>query len=795
MWLKSFLKKSIEKVKRYKYPILVLLVGFITWWWNCLPDKLFDAPTCTILLDKDGNLLSAQIADDGQWRFPETKKVPLKFRQCIVQFEDRDFYSHCGFSVKAMVRATKQNVSAWKVVSGGSTLTMQLSKLVRGNHSRTLWEKFMEIFYATRMEWSYSKEEILAMYASHAPFGGNVVGLDAAAWRYFGRSADQLSWAESATLAVLPNAPSLIYPGKNQERLIKKRNRLLNRLKEVGIIDGVSYELALTEPIPQKPYPLPRAAQHLLQKAIEDGYKGQVIKTTIDVFTQRGIQEILDHHHEKLSMNAIHNAATIVISVNTGEVVAYVGNTKDDSGENGSDVDVITAPRSTGSILKPLLYANMLQDGKLMPKMLVPDVPTQIGGYSPKNFNPGYEGAIYADKALSRSLNIPAVRMLNEYGIEKFHRNLKTLGLSTLNKPASNYGLSLILGGAEATLWDLVSVYAIMARTLKQQPDYNADLKNDPHYIFGKKEQGSPGIIQPPFDPAVIYTTFEAMVEVNRPDADANWKSFSSSGKVAWKTGTSFGFRDGWAIGITPGYVVGVWVGNADGEGRPGITGIQAAAPILFDAFSKLPQTGWFRIPDDNMTKVLVCRRSGHRASENCETLDSVLIPNTCLRTTACPYHQIIHLDKKGKYRVDSECASVDEMKHQSYFVLPPIMEKYYKYHNPSYVSLPPFGPDCSGKQNEKPIYVVYPKKNSKIKIPIQQDGSLGRTVFEVVHRRTDAVLHWHLDDTFIGSTKEFHQVELAPAPGHHTITLVDQDGVSIKQEFDVIGTEEEEGL
>lgn len=783
--VKLFFRKCGQKIWKWKYPILIVFIALSVWYYHCLPEKLFASPTCTILLDKDGNLLSAQIADDGQWRFPENTKVPSKFAQCLVQFEDRRFYDHAGVSISALARATKQNLSAGRVISGGSTLTMQLARIARGNKSRNLWEKFIEMTWATRMEFRFSKEEILALYASHAPFGGNVVGLDAAAWRYFGRRAEHLSWAEAATLAVLPNAPGLIYPGKNQERLFKKRNRLLKRLYEVNIIDKTSYELAIVEPLPQKPFPLPKYAPHLLQKAIEDGYKGKVIRTTVDMFMQQKLMETVDLHHRKLELNAINNAAVVIVSVDRGEVVAYVGNTEDASGENGTDVDIIGAPRSTGSILKPFLYAEMLQDGKLMPKMIVPDVPTNIGGYSPKNFNVGYDGAIPADKALSRSLNIPAVRMLSEYGPDKFQRKLKSLGMSTLHRNPNEYGLSLILGGAEASLWDLTCIYAGMARTLKQYPGYQPGMWAETSYIPGQEKNKAD---QPLLDPAVIYTTFEAMVEVNRPEADANWKAFSSSRKIAWKTGTSFGFRDGWAIGITPGYVVGVWVGNADGEGRPGITGIQAAAPILFDVFSGLPQHGWFKKPAGEMSKVKVCRQSGHRASEHCETVDEVEVPNSCLRTIACPYHQLIHLDRTGKFRADSDCEEVDKMKHKVYFVLPPLMEKYYKYHHPSYESLPKFKDACGTKMQEKSMYVVYPKKGSKIKVPVTQDGSLGRTVFEVVHRRMDAIIHWHLDEEYLGSTKEFHQMELAPGLGTHVITLVDENGVSLEQEFEVVG-------
>ncbi|MCC7301601.1 MAG: penicillin-binding protein 1C [Bacteroidia bacterium] len=781
--MRNFFRNTGRWIWKWKYPILVIGLIFSFWFYHCLPERLFTSPTCTILLDREGNLLSAKIADDGQWRFPENPEVPVKFRECIIRFEDRNFFDHPGISLRSLGRAARQNISAGRIVSGGSTLTMQLARIVRGNRSRNLWEKGVEMLWALRMEMRYSKEEILAMYVSHAPFGGNVVGLDAAAWRYFGRKAEHLSWAEAATLAVLPNSPGLIYPGKNQDKLWKKRNRLLKGLLDAKIIDSTGYELAIAEPLPQKPFPLPKYAPHLLQKAIADGQKGKVIRTTVDVVLQQRVLELVDRHHRTLMLNDINNAAVIVISVEKGEVVAYVGNTEDGTGEHGTDVDIITSPRSTGSILKPFLYAEMLQDGKLMPKMIVPDVPTNIGGYSPKNFNAGYDGAISADKALSRSLNIPAVRMLSDYGPEKFQRRLQHLGMTTLHRSPDEYGLSLILGGAEASLWDLVTIYAGMARTLKQYPVYQPGVWAENVYVTGQVKNKE---TKPLLDPAVIYTTFDAMVEVNRPEADLNWKAFSSSSKVAWKTGTSFGFRDGWAVGITPGYVVGVWVGNADGEGRPGITGIQAAAPLLFDVFSGLPRHGWFRKPERNMDKVRICRQSGHRASEYCETVDYAEVPRTCLRTTACPYHQLIHLDRTGRYRADSECEDVDKMKHKVFFVLPPLMEKYYKYKHPSYETLPRFLPTCVSRQQENNMYVVYPKKGSRIKVPVTQDGSLGRTVFEVVHRRSDAVVHWHLDDQFLGSTREFHQMEIAPGPGSHIITLVDDYGVTVSQEFEV---------
>ncbi|HTL81161.1 MAG TPA: transglycosylase domain-containing protein, partial [Bacteroidia bacterium] len=407
---------------------VVLLIAY----YFCLPGKLFTDPTSTVLLDKDGKLLGAKIASDGQWRFPERKKAPYKFSQCLIQYEDRQFAIHHGVNPAALFRAVKQDISGGKVISGGSTITMQTIRLSRKNPPRNIWQKIIEIILATRIEFSYSKQEILALYASHAPFGSNVVGIDAAAWRYFGRSADNLSWAESATLAVLPNSPSLIYPGKNSQRLKDKRDRLLDRLVEAKVIDQQTCDLSKQEGLPGAPLPLPRLAPHLLDRAAKDGMKGQVVTTTLESDLQTRVNEIVMRHHLHLKGNQVNNAAAIVLDVPTGNVLAYVGNVTDESDssgavskDNGNDVDCITAPRSTGSILKPFLYAGMLTDGVILPNTLVPDIPTDLSGYNPQNFNRSYDGAVPARRALARSLNVPAVRMLQQYRVERFHDLLK----------------------------------------------------------------------------------------------------------------------------------------------------------------------------------------------------------------------------------------------------------------------------------------------------------------------------------------------------------------------------------
>lgn len=782
------IRTLIHWLHRFRWALVGLLGLALLGYWKCLPDTLFKDPSSTVIYDRNGQLMGARIAADGQWRFPFNDEVPEKFRECLVQFEDRQFFDHPGFSIRGFARAAKQNASSRRVVSGGSTITMQVIRLSRKGKGRTVWEKIIELIQATRLEWSVSKSEILAFWASNAPFGGNVVGLDAASWRYYGRPPERLSWAESATLAVLPNAPSLIYPGKNQKRLLAKRNRLLNRLLEVGLLDSLGHKLACIEPLPQAPHPLPGLAPHLLERFHAGSNSGKRLSTTLDLNLQEQVKQTMEFHQERLRDNQIFNAAALVIAVKTGEVLAYVGNVDQTKAEHGGAVDIIHAPRSTGSILKPFLYAGMLESGKITPDQLVADVPTQIGSYSPKNFTMSYDGAVPASRALARSLNVPAVRMLRKYGVERFHLQMRQMGMSTLTNGPDHYGLSLILGGAEATLWDLAALYAQMARTLNQYPHYGENVMAPSRLLLPENEAPvAEHAGYPVIGAGAVWQTFKAMVEVARPEEDAHWQTFGSSRKVAWKTGTSFGFRDAWAIGVTPEHVVAVWVGNADGEGRPGLVGVKAAAPVLFNLFDHLPASGWFSEPYDDMEQVSICSESGYRASAICSHAEKRWIPKSSLNTRACPFHRWVHLDGSGTQQVTGACEPVGTMRHEAWFVLPPTMEWYYRFNNPRYQTLPPFREGCRAENHEQTMSIIYPKKPSRIYVPLQLDGTRSKTVFEITHRKQGGTVHWHLNNEYLGATTDIHQMELEPPAGRHILTLVDEWGNSLSQSFEVL--------
>ncbi len=771
----------------------------VLWWTGGLltvPHHLFTEGCSTLLYSAEGNLLGARIAPDGQWRFPPADSVPHKFQQCLLTYEDRRFRYHPGIDLAALARALRLDIQQHRVVSGGSTITMQLARIARGNRDRNIREKLIEMNWALYMETVHTKKSLLKLYVSNAPFGGNTVGLDAAAWRYFGRSADELSWAESATLAVLPNSPALIHPGRNRNALKVKRDKLLGQLLHRHIIDRTEYELACMELLPAAPMPLPDEAPHLLQTlaAVTPGTR---IHSSVQQSLQERTQEIVDRYAAEYASNYIFNAAAIIADVETGEVLAYAGNvTPNGDKSRGYNVDIITSPRSTGSILKPFLYAGMLQSGQILPGMLVADIPLNINGFTPQNFTKTFNGAVPAHTAIERSLNVPLVRMLSDYNTGRFMTLLKKCGMTTLRFSEEHYGASLILGGAEGTLWNLSGMYASMARVLDHYHPYNGRYDADDIHpltpfpvkkkkaitsILDKRLSDQPSVLSS----AAIWYTFEAMSALNRPEEEADWQQFSSMKRVAWKTGTSFGGRDAWAIGCTPRYVVGVWCGNASGEGRPGLTGVGSAAPILFDLFSLLPDGNWFDEPYDELVPMAICRQSGHRASANCTDVDTLYLPKAGINSPVCPYHKLIHLSHDGQWRVDATCEDVDQMITRSWFVLPPSEEYYYREYHIDYKPLPPFKPGCNTQQS-KQIEIIYPEHNAVLYLPRGFSGEREHFVFRAADARPDARLYWHIDQNYLGETESPHEMSCQVAAGKHLLTLIDDEGNEKRILFEV---------
>jgi penicillin-binding protein 1C len=778
--------------------IILVLLSLLVIGLYCplLPRTLTSPKWSHALFASNGELLDVQIASDHQWRLPAPAVLPQKYATAVLAFEDRYFYTHPGINPVSIARAFWANLRAGRVVSGASTISQQVARLALQNPPRTYINKLHELLLALQLEVRFSKAEILALYATHAPFGGNVIGLQAASWRYFSRVPDELSWAEAALLAVLPNSPAMLHPGRNRDALLRKRNRLLNVLHERGDLSDHDYQLALLETLPQQEPAWPALTPHLLQRRVAEEPGSALHRTTIDAQFQRDVLALAKRHGRVLAQEGVHNQAIVVIDHQQMTAKAYVGNVATASvadtdqsvpDQHGTDVDIARAPRSTGSVLKPLLYGVMVQEGELLPTQLVPDIPTTFGSYSPQNYDRDYRGAVPAREALAQSLNVPAVRLLARYGVDRFRERLRAFGFAHMNRSAEDYGLSLILGGAEASLWELSSVYANLTRIAagNEINAQGADVQLGAREILHAKKSAAF-----PLSAGTAWLTLQVMTNVVRPGADSYWRDFEGSQVIAWKTGTSYGLRDGWAIGSNGQYTVGVWTGNADGSPAATLGGAHSAGPILMDVFALLGNSQWLGKPLYALKKIRVCSDDGYLATTTCDSIE-IQVPVNADYTRTSPNHTQIFLARDGQWRVHSGCEAPHNMTVENWFVLPPAQEYFWKKQHAEYRTLPPWRRDCiktlQQYTGEQAFALIYPDSENTLHLPLGLDGKLSNAVFRAVHRDPNAILHWHIDDEYLGDTTLFHEKAIRAAPGQHALVLVDNNGQKLERHFSVI--------
>lgn len=805
--------------------MLLGALGYQLW----LPDwpaRLTSPQWSTALFDQQGQLLDLHIAEDQQWRLPyQAVELPTRYQTALLAFEDQYFFQHPGINPLSVARALWGNLVAGKVKSGASTITMQVSRLLYGNQPRTLSQKLQETRLALQLEWHYDKAQILQLYANHAPYGGNIVGLTAASWWYFGREPAALSWAEAALLAVLPNSPGLIHPGRRADVLLHKRDQLLRKLAQRGAMQAVDLQLALLEPLPQKPAGWPAQSPHLLQTLRSKWPQQPLFYTDLDQQLQQQMTALLARHARTLAISGVHNSALLLIDHQEMKIRAYVGNasvaaetsTAEAAAENitthGRAVDIIQSRRSTGSILKPFLYALMLDEGLLTAESLLPDVPSKFGGYAPVNFDLQFRGAVKAGDALAQSLNVPAVRMLHQYGVGRFKQQLAAFGLSTVNKGADHYGLSLILGGAEATLFELSRSYAAMmqlaaqTKTATAMPLLNlqfpalplAENQSDSGQAVAEKapSEAAAETLSMPISTGAAYLTMQTLLNVERPDSEGSWRDYVNSQKIAWKTGTSFGLRDAWAIGSNGRYTIGVWTGNADGSPAAILAGARSAGPVLFDAFRLLPDSPWLNKPVTALQQVEVCANDGYRVRFSCQRSTTELPAQRQLQT-AHSFQQQLWLDPTGTYQLPAGCAPQIARQQQTRLILPVAMAYFYQPQHPEYEGLPPYWPGCEQMQDQSNtsqhnlrLDLLYPSSDSQIRLPLQLDGKLGYSIFRAVHRDNKALLYWHLDEQYLGQTRMPHQMAIQTTAGQHQLVITASDGSRLQRQFEVLGDPE----
>jgi penicillin-binding protein 1C len=730
-----------------------------------------------VILASDSSFMRVFLNDAEQWCLsPRLEpEIPEKLKTAVLNYEDRHFYRHPGVNPVALIRAFYLNVKHGQIVSGGSTITMQLARMI-GKNPRTLRHKMKEMLLALKLEARYSKAEILQDYLCHAPYGSNIRGYIAASHRFFGKKPSQLTWAEASTLAVLPNEPGMVFPGKNDARLEIKRNTLLSSLLQKGIIDRETYELSLLEKTPDEIIPFPLRAPHLTNRIRAENQLLSVVHTTIDATIQDETNFFVKQHAAQLQQMGIKNACALVVNNITGEVVSYVGSHDFNDFESQGRVDGIRARRSPGSILKPFLYALAIDEGLILPQTLIKDVPTYFNSFSPSNASETFSGIVPASQALVHSLNVPAVRLLNAYGVHKFYNQLKAAGLETLFRHADEYGLPLILGGSEVTPWDMAKLYMGMARGGRfSDITY---LKNEE--IPSHHQLASAG---------ASYLILNELKELIRPGLEFYWKKYSAQRPIAWKTGTSYGHRDAWAVGATPIWTIVVWVGNFDGTSNKSISGMKSAGPLLFNIANVLPskeRSAWFEANPHDFVKIKICEKTGFYASENCDDVAVVQAPVHMRPLKTCEFHKSYQVDRESGYAVCSRCWSANRTETHVLKYSPDV--NYYLRRNGNLTEVEPaHNPACKSGLEKDMIQIIYPLNQANIFIPKDFDGEYEPLIGRFASQFPEREVFWYLDDSFIGSTINKPSLPLRLDAGTHRLTLVDIMGNRDHVDFSVI--------
>src|SRR5688572_2313210 len=577
-----------------------------------LPDKV---EYSTLVTDNKGELINASLTKDDKWRMKtELAEISPLLRKTIIAKEDKYFYSHPGVNPFAVTRAFFKNILRLKRTSGASTITMQVARALEPG-KRNIWSKIRESFRACQLEWKYDKDEILQLYLNLIPYGGNIEGVKAAALLYFKKNPDHLSLAEITALSIIPNRPSSLVIGKNNDRIISERNIWLKKFAAEKVFTQKEIEDALAEPLTATRNIVPHYIPHLAYKLKKQG--SPLIKTTIDLNSQLKTEKIVEDYIRAQRLRNIKNAAVVIIDNKTRKVITYLGSSGFCDTADGGQVNGANAIRQPGSTLKPLLYAMCFDEGLLTPKTVITDVPVNYEGYAPENYDKKFNGYVTTGYALEHSLNIPAVKSLKLLGHEKMIHKLSACNFKQIQKDQRKLGLSMILGGCGTSLEELTGLFSAFA--------------NDGMYISPSFLQDA-GIPQKTrvVSPAAAYMINEMLSKISRPDFPLSWSATEKMPKIAWKTGTSYGRRDAWSIGYNKKYTVGVWTGNFSAQGIPELSGANIATPLLFKIFNTIDYDSdeeWFSQPKDCDIR-MVCSETGLPPGDHCHnTVTDYFIP------------------------------------------------------------------------------------------------------------------------------------------------------------------------
>lgn len=750
----------------------------------------------TIVTDNKGEVIHAYLTPDQQWRMKtELPEISPLLRKTIVEKEDKYFYYHPGINPLAMTRAFFKNLFRMKRTSGASTITMQVARALEPK-KRTYWNKLVEVFRAFQLEWKYSKDEILLLYLNKVPYGGNIEGVKSASILYFKKNPDHLSLAEITALSIIPNRPSSLVMGRNNDRIVEERNKWLRRFATEKVFSEKEIEDALSEPLTATRGAVPGFIPHLAYK-LKRKY-GPIIHTTIELNTQLKIEKLVKDYSRTLRLKNIQNAAVIVLDNTTHQIVAYVGSADFRDTTDGGQVNGAAAIRQPGSTLKPLLYGLCIDEGLLTPKMMITDVAVNYQGYAPENYDRKFNGYVTMEYALEHSLNIPAVKSLKALGKDKLIRKMALCDFQQVKKDQNKLGLSMILGGCGATLEELTGMYSIFANEGKYvRPIYTLDA--DPASLADSttkkerekktwkyanqqpKEKGSGKTAPAPetktiLSPSAAFMINETLSKVNRPDFPLNWETTVHLPKIAWKTGTSYGRRDGWSIGYNKRYTVGIWVGNFSGLGTAELSGANVATPLLFTVFNTIDYDDdqpWFSQPKECDFR-MVCSETGLPPADHCSNLVSDFFIPLVSPTRLCDNRQDFFVSADERISYCRSCLPENGYKKKLYKVITPDMKEYFEQHHIAYQQIPPHNPNCEKVFKEGGPVVTSPANGSEYLInkkdpePLQLRCRVSNDVGKV---------YWYINNKFFKAGEAGGKQFFIPDEGPVKISCTDDKG------------------
>lgn len=705
-----------------------------------------------VIYSREKKVLRVYLNKNEQYIFPieEKIKIPEKLERSVIIFEDKNFYDHYGIDPKSILRAMISNIKKGKIISGASTITMQTVRGLRGG-KRTYYNKIVEAFYAIILEQMYSKDQILKLYLSNTPYGGNIRGYRGAIFKYFGINQDNLTWSEAATLAILPNAPSTMTSLKRREGFIKKRNRLLTELYNQEFISKEDYKLSLAE---KPPIELKRQNNNniFFCDNIRKQNKENVVVTTLNTKIQNTIDRVIAKNKPFLRKNNIYNTGILVIDTKSREVLAYYGG--DNSNLNEGKIDALQKKRNVGSTLKPFLYALSMDKGLLTPKTMLIDVPSYFGSFAPVNSSNSYRCLVRADKALQLSLNIPMVRLLKEYGTIYFKDFFQKTNLVKENKN-SNYGLSMILGTYEMTPTELISLYTSLGnlgnfKPLKMTLNEKVDELPDNQLI----------------SKGAACLTLDIMSNLVRPNV--NWNFYDNKNIFYWKTGTSYGERDGWAVGTNKNYTILVWNGNLNNRPGTNLSGLNISAPIMFDILNIISKdSGIISRPIKELKSIPVTKNGFMSSYNNIETM--VEVPkNSVLKRD--PYEKQIFIDTDTGLEVNSKSWKGKKVQKKIIYNYGSEVNYYLEKNRENSIS--------NLVIKGRTISFIYPKNGMKIQ-PIKDNDSAVKKVKVIISgNQKNLTYDWYVNKTFIkrgNSTEEFLELP----KGENTLLVTTNTGGS----------------